>query len=71
MARTKELARSKIKAELIALCNRRLEKVLANDPLTIARIDRSIRLEGQGTGSYGSGAGGGVCLPDECAPPGQ
>lgn len=51
MARTKELARSKIKAELIALCNQRLEKVLANDPLTIARIDRSIRLEGQGTGS--------------------
>lgn len=51
MGRTKELARMKIKAELIALSNTRLEKVLANDPLTIARIDRSIRLEGQGTGS--------------------
>lgn len=51
MSRTKELARHKIKAELIALSNARLEKVLANDPLTIARIDRSIRLEGQGTGS--------------------
>ena len=51
MARTKELARLKIKAELIALSNARLEKVLANDPLTISRIDRSIRLEGQGTGS--------------------
>ncbi|MBB2689002.1 UNVERIFIED_ORG: DNA sulfur modification protein DndD [Rhizobium esperanzae] len=51
MARTTELARSKIKAELIDLCNARLEKVLANDPLTIGRIDRSIRLEGQGTGS--------------------
>lgn len=51
MARTKELARQKIKTELIALSNDRLAKVLANDPLTIARIDRSIRLEGQGTGS--------------------
>ena len=51
MARTKQLAREKIKAELIALSNERLAKVLANDPLTIARIDRSIRLEGQGTGS--------------------
>ncbi|MGK7863053.1 hypothetical protein [Falsiroseomonas sp. E2-1-a4] len=51
MARTKELARQKIKTELIALSNERLAKVLANDPLTIARIDRSIRLEGQGTGS--------------------
>lgn len=51
MARTATLAKNKIKAELIQLSNARLKAVLANDPLTISRIDRSIRLEGQGTGS--------------------
>jgi DNA sulfur modification protein DndD len=51
VARAKDLARLKIKAELVELSNSRLEKVLANDPLRISRIDRSVRLEGQGAGS--------------------
>ena len=37
-------ARQRIKEELLAECNERLAAVLANDPLRIERIDRSIRL---------------------------
>lgn len=46
-------AREQIKAELLAECNDRLAKILANDPLVIERIDRSIRLKDQDGASVG------------------
>lgn len=46
-------ARSGIKAELVEECNQRLSMILANDPLRIDRIDRSIRLRGQEGASAG------------------
>jgi len=46
-------ARAQIKAELIEECNKRLAIILANDPLRIERIDRSIRLEDQDGASVG------------------
>lgn len=50
--RTKELARARIKEELTAASNERLRSVLSNDPITIAGIDRSLRLA-QGGASVG------------------
>lgn len=46
-------ARAQIKTELIEECNKRLAVILANDPLRIERIDRSIRLEDQDGASVG------------------
>ncbi|MCY3817813.1 MAG: hypothetical protein OXH52_00405 [Gammaproteobacteria bacterium] len=48
-----ERARATIKAELLEECNTRLSVILENDPLTIDRIDRSIRLRGQRGASAG------------------
>ncbi|MYE25505.1 MAG: hypothetical protein F4Y01_16465 [Gammaproteobacteria bacterium] len=48
-----ERARTTIKAELLEECNSRLSVILENDPLTIDRIDRSIRLRGQRGASAG------------------
>ncbi len=49
----RERARERIKAELLKECNGRLSVILENDPLTIERIDRSIRLRGQRGASAG------------------
>ena len=46
-------ARERIKAELLEECNSRLSVILENDPLSIERIDRSIRLRGQRGASAG------------------
>ena len=46
-------ARSRIKAELVQECNRRLSAILENDPLVIEKIDRSIHLQGQRGASAG------------------
>ena len=46
-------ARLTIKSELLEECNSRLSDILENDPLTIDRIDRSIRLRGQRGASAG------------------
>lgn len=51
--RSATLARKRIKEELLTECNTRLETILANDPLKIERIDRSIRLEDQDGASVG------------------
>ena len=48
-----ERARVTIRGELLEACNRRLSVILENDPLTIDRIDRSIRLRGQRGASAG------------------
>lgn len=48
-----ERARTTIKEELLEVCNRRLSEILENDPLTIDRVDRSIRLRGQRGASAG------------------
>lgn len=53
LTKTSERARAKIKAELVEDCNSRLQTVLANDPLVIEGIDRSIRLRGQDGASVG------------------
>lgn len=53
LKRTGELARAEIKRELIETCNETIAKVLINDPLRIAGIDRSIRLSGQSGASVG------------------
>ncbi|WP_287364828.1 hypothetical protein [Mesorhizobium sp.] len=47
------LARDKIRAELVRDSNKRLEVVLANDPLRIDRIDRSLHLANQSGASVG------------------
>ena len=46
-------ARIQIKQELLDECNKRLSRILANDPLKIHRIERSIRLENQAGASAG------------------
>jgi DNA sulfur modification protein DndD len=46
-------ARHQIKAELLAECNTRLAKILANDPLVIEKIEKSIRLKDQDGASVG------------------
>lgn len=53
LAETAKRARTRIKAELVEDCNKRLATVLANDPLVIEGIDRSIRLKGQDGASVG------------------
>jgi len=53
LSRTALRARAQIKAELVEDCNARLATVLANDPLVIEGIDRSIRLRGQDGASVG------------------
>ena len=53
LKRTGDLARAEIKKELIETCNGMIEKVLVNDPLRIAGIDRSLRLSGQSGASVG------------------
>jgi len=47
------LARDKIRAELVRDSNKRLEVVLANDPLRIDRIDKSLHLANQSGASVG------------------
>lgn len=46
-------ARATIKSEIVDVCNSRLAKVLENDPLTIRKIDRSLRLLSQESASVG------------------
>lgn len=46
-------AREHIKQQLVEMCNDRLSIILENDPLTIERIDRSIKLFGQRGASAG------------------
>lgn len=46
-------AQDSIKQQLLEQCNERLLTILANDPLTIDRIDRSIRLQNQEGASAG------------------
>lgn len=59
--RTAELARERIRSELIEESNRRLENVLSNDPLRISRIDKSLHLANQ-TGASQTGASAGQNL---------
>ena len=51
--RAAALARARIKEELVDACNAKLETVLANDPLRLDRIDRSLRLADQDGASVG------------------
>lgn len=53
LSQTALRARAQIKAELVEDCNSRLATILANDPLVIEGIDRSIRLKGQDGASVG------------------
>ncbi|MES2096824.1 MAG: hypothetical protein V4459_08680 [Pseudomonadota bacterium] len=53
LKRTLDLARDEIKGELIESCNDTLAKVLVNDPLRIAGIDKSLKLSGQSGASVG------------------
>ncbi|WP_334162680.1 hypothetical protein [Phenylobacterium sp.] len=53
VAKAARRARKRIKDELLAECNARLEKILVNDPLRIDRIDGAIRLENQDGASVG------------------
>lgn len=53
LARAAEIARHRIKDELVEQANQRLKDILINDPLEIARIDRSLRLAGQEGASVG------------------
>ena len=53
LARAAELAREQIRGDLIAESNNRLEVVLANDPLRISRIDKSLHLANQAGASVG------------------
>ena len=46
-------ARERIKQELIEVCNDHLSQILANDPLAIERIDKSIHLRSQQGASAG------------------
>ena len=46
-------AREAIRSELLAQTNERLELILANDPLRVARIDKSLHLANQGGASAG------------------
>lgn len=51
--RAADLARTRIKRELVAAANARIHKILINDPLRIDRIDRSLRLADQEGASVG------------------
>lgn len=53
LEQTKELARAKIRDDLVIETNERLKKVLSNDPLQISRIDRSLHLAHQTGASVG------------------
>jgi len=53
LERTVEIARERIRTELVVQSNARLETVLANDPLRIARIDKSLHLANQTGASVG------------------
>lgn len=53
LRRTGEIARKEIKRELIETCNEMIGRVLVNDPLRIASIDKSLRLSGQSGASVG------------------
>lgn len=53
LARTATLARTQIKDELVAEANQRIKGILINDPLEIAKIDRSLRLADQEGASVG------------------
>jgi DNA sulfur modification protein DndD len=46
-------ARERIRADLVQVSNERLEVILANDPLRISRIDKSLHLANQGGASMG------------------
>jgi DNA sulfur modification protein DndD len=53
LGRAAEIARRKIKDQLVVVANERLKHILVNDPLEIARIDRSLRLADQEGASVG------------------
>ncbi len=53
LERAATLARKRIKDELVAEANERLKGILVNDPIEIARIDRSLRLADQEGASVG------------------
>jgi DNA sulfur modification protein DndD len=53
LARAATIARGRIKEELVEEANERLKGILINDPLEIARIDRSLRLADQEGASVG------------------
>ncbi len=53
LKRAGELARTEIKRDLVKGCNAKLQQVLANDPLRLDRIDRSLRLADQEKASVG------------------
>lgn len=53
LAKATKIARTRIKAELVADANRRLKDILINDPLEIAQIDKSLRLADQEGASVG------------------
>ena len=46
-------ARERIRADLVRVSNERLQVILANDPLRISRIDKSLHLANQGGASMG------------------
>lgn len=49
--RAEEIARRTIKTELLAACNKRLEVILADDPVQLESIEGSLRLKGQSKAS--------------------
>jgi DNA sulfur modification protein DndD len=53
LARAEALARETLRADLLHATNERLAVVLANDPLRVERIDRSLHLAHQGGASAG------------------
>jgi len=53
LARAETLARETLRADLLSATNERLAIVLANDPLRLERIDRSLHLAHQGGASAG------------------
>ncbi len=53
LARATSLARAQIKEELVSEANERIKAILINDPIEIAKIDRSLRLADQDGASVG------------------
>lgn len=53
LQRAREIARTRIREELVEVSNERLATILGNDPVRIQRIDRSIRLLNQNKASTG------------------
>lgn len=51
--RSERIARLRIKAELLASCNERLNVILANDPVQLSSIDGCLRFADQERGSVG------------------